>query len=262
MSKRTWMFETFFLLAFRKSASWYPPRMLRCSAFKSLATLGGHEYYTFKAWRSLEICYGEGVMNSRRKLWATWHTITLMCRCQGNYECKSVAAICTTDIEAPWFCLHSIGLLNKICSLSGMCFLFIKKKETKKNLWLIQALLITLILEELQVRRRGKEAEMLKCVSIWRANGWSVCYRVEWSAGRWLLQKRQKSGGQMCTGRNADTPSSSQMLMFTLVISIKSSICRASFWLYLSSKSLHMTGIKKSHLFTLHWHVYALHVWM
>lgn len=155
--------------------------------------------------------------------------------------------MCTTDIEAPWFCLHTIGLLNKICSLSGMCFLFIKKKQ---NLRLIQALLITLILEELQVRRRGKEAEMLKCVSIWRANGWSVCYRVEWSAGRWLLQKREKSGGQMCTGRNADTPSSSQMLMFTLVISIKSPICPASFWLYLSSKSLHMTGIKITFIYS------------
>ena len=166
-------------------------------------------------------------MNSRRKLRATRHTITLMWRFQGNYECKSVAAMCATDSEAHWFCLHTTGLLKKICSLWYV--LPFHKKKKKKKLRLIQALLITLILEELQVRQRGKEAEMLKCVSIWRANGWSVCYRVEWSAGRWLLQKRQKSGGQMCTGRNADTPSSSQMLMFTLVISIKSPICPASF---------------------------------
>lgn len=54
----------------------------------------------------------------------------------------------------------------------------------------------------------------------------------------------------MCTGRNADTPSSSQMLMFTLVISIKSPICPASFQLYLSSKSLHMTGIKITFIYS------------
>lgn len=67
-------------------------------------------------------------------------------------------------------------------------------------------------------RRSGgwREAEILKCVSIWRANGRSVCYQQSGVlGGRWLLQKSGEggwrgrwgweSGIQMCMwGRGAN----------------------------------------------------------
>lgn len=72
--------------------------------------------------------------------------------------------------------------------------------------------------------RGGKEADMLKCVSIWRANGWSACYQQNGVlCCKMAITETGKSGGQMCTGRNADTLSRS--LMFTLVISNLPGIC-------------------------------------
>lgn len=212
------MFWTF-RLAFRKFLIF----TLRFYACKSQVTLRAYDY-TFRVWRSRRdvLCYGESVMIEQEKVvsqWSPWHTIKLMCNCQETFKCKSLAVIWMADTEVCWvkrwwFCVHtsvcSVGLLNKICSLSSMRF----------NIFFplpIQPLLMTLILKELQVQWRGREAETLKCFSIWRANGWSVCYQRSGVVCWKILQKQEKSVGQMCTGRNADTLSRS--LMFTLVIS-------------------------------------------
>lgn len=124
----------------------------------------------------------------------------------GNYKCKSIAVTCgltlRLDLAVAVLCLYFILLIR-----------------------LIQPLLITLVLGEAQVGRRAKEAEMLKCVSIWRTNGWSACYQQSGvvCAGRWLLQKQGNLEDRCCAGRNSDILSRS--LMFNLVISNLLGIC-------------------------------------
>lgn len=74
----------------------------------------------------------------------------------------------------------------------------------------------------------SREGRKPRCLNVFPFEGLMaevlVTNRMEWCGVRWLLQKQGQSGGQMCTGRNTDTPSRS--LMFTLVISNLPGICQ------------------------------------
>lgn len=122
-------FELFWL-AFRKSGSWYSPWMLRFYAeiLSHTLRLGLHlqSIDKFHKRNLLQWECNEGTGESCEPVVSLARNKTNV-TLSGNHKCKSIAAMCMADTEVSWiklwwFCIHTIGLPNKICSLSSLCF--------------------------------------------------------------------------------------------------------------------------------------------
>lgn len=188
-----------------------------------------------------------------------WHTIKLM---SGNHKRKSKAwcawlTLSESSFAAFVYILQSVRLayliwfaLAPACPSASSFLCFPTVDSAPFNNWSTRK-------TQRSPMKREKEAEMLKCVSIWRTNGWSACYQqsgvVCW---KMAITETGESGGQMCTGRNADTQSRS--LMFTLVIFNLRGI-----WVHvhISCQEAWTLPALKSQSFVSFRCIYALRVW-